>query len=284
MRHLWSLLVGVLVAPLAWLVMSIGQVSTGKQFAAQDSTGHFVASDFLPPLLFLVGAGLLLGVLACLRISPLGPLVAGVAYLASYAALLIWPQRTYDQFAYTFHLSFLDGQGNGDLTTPLTSGIAPLLGALLLVAVVSVKRWRRWPVAELDEEVVPVSPVPAPLVETGEPVPAPLPVASQPLVSQPVVSQPVVSQPVVSQPVVVEDEPVGTVVWTREPVESPTLRQPGTGSFPASQPTGSQSTSSQSTSSQPTTGYLGNPPQSGSRARSPWDTPPGEGTDGSQTR
>ncbi|HWB36450.1 MAG TPA: hypothetical protein VHA75_10550 [Rugosimonospora sp.] len=236
MRHLWSLIAGVLAVPLVWLILSVGQLRTGTQFAKAATEGSFVARDFIPPFLLLVAAGLVLGVIACLRVSPVGPVVAGVAFLAPYAALLIRPQDTYDRFAYTFDLSFVHGKTDGDLTTPLTSGIAPVIGALLLVAVVSAKRWRRWPAPATAAgdagAVAPTSPAPA---DTTEPLPA-------------------------APSVVPAEEPVGTVVWTREPVESDTVRQP-TGAIPV----GNAGTTS------------------GKRGRSPWTTPPGDDADGSQT-
>jgi hypothetical protein len=247
MRHLWSLLASVVIAPLAWLTMCVGQVGTAKQFGNYASSGHFKAGDFVPPLLFLAGAGLILGIIACLRFSPLGPLVAGIAYLGSYVALLIWPQRTWDTFGYTFHLSFLDGQGDGDLTTPLTTGSAALVGAILIVAVVSGKRWQRWPrpAAAVDaapeapsEPLAPVSPAAITSGESTATLPA------------------VPAQPVAP---FTESEPIGTVVWTREPAESTTTPLPATHDLPVAggQPSG-----------------LG----------SPWDTPPGESAERSSTR
>lgn len=265
MRHVWSLLLGLIVAPLAWLAMSIGQVSTGKEFDTYSSKGVFVAGDFVRPLAMLMVAGLLLGIIACLRISPVGPLVVGVGYLATFAGLTVWPHRAYDLFAYTFRLSFLHGQGKGDLTTPLTTGTAPVIGALLIVAVVSAKRWQRWPrsvgahsIAAQDSASPAGYPEPAsypaptwsssgdtgsepaestPATSTIEPVPAgsggPLPVRPVPRPTNPPI----------------EPEPAGTVVWTREPA------------------------SDQTTDSLSAAG----------RARSPWDTPPGD-ADGSQTR
>jgi hypothetical protein len=233
MRHLWSLLASVVIAPLAWLTMCIGQVGTETQFHNYATSGHFKAGDFVPPLLFLAGAGLILGIVACLRFSPVGPLVAGIAYLGSYVALLIAPKRTYDLFAYTFHLSFLHDQGNGDLTTPLTTGSAAVIGALLIVAVVSVKRWRRWP--------SPATAAEAPVYPT-EPLAPVSPAPSESTLS-------LSGVPAQSVAPYTESEPIGTVVWTREPAESTTARLGNDMPVAGGQPTG-----------------LG----------SPWDTPPGE--------
>ena len=240
MRHVWSLLVGVVVAPLAWLAMCIGQVGSGKEFTTYSETGDFVAGHFVRPFLLLVVAGLVLGVLACLRISPAGPVLVGAGYLATYAGLLIWPHGSYDLFAYTFHIGALGDQGHGDLTAPLTTGTAPLVGAGLLVAVVSVKRWRRWPKVVGSHSIEARDAI-------GTDVAPEYPVVSRPLVDSPAPVSPAAPAPVIPQPSVPVDDTVGTVVWTRDPVESPTQRTPGTGAD---------------------TGTF--------RSRGPWDTPPGE--------
>lgn len=260
MRHLWSLLVGLVVAPLAWLTISIGQVGSAKEFDTYNNKGVFVASDFVRPFLLFAFAGLLLGVIACLRISPVGAAVVGVGYLAPYVGLMLWPHRTYDLFAYTFRLSFLHGQGKGDLSAPLTSGLAPVIGALLIVAVFSTKRWRSWPktvgahsVAAKDSEprtpVVPApygdpASVPAP---SWTPTPEPATTASFPAVPAPAAPEP--EERLYTPTRSVEPEPAGTVVWTRGGSQSTTETVSATG-----------------------------------RGRSPWDTPPGEDGEGSQSR
>jgi hypothetical protein len=144
MRHVGSLIAALVIAPLAWLLIAYGQDRSAQAFANAQSTGAFDATDFLRPVLLLSAAGLLIGLVATLRISPVGATVAGVGYAASYVMLLLAPDGTMRLFRH--HLS-VAGR-SADLSTPLRTGTALLLGATMVVAVVSVSRWRRWPRAE----------------------------------------------------------------------------------------------------------------------------------------
>jgi hypothetical protein len=134
MRHFSTLLAAILVAPLSWLLLAAGQDRSASAFA-----GPLAAGDLIRPALCLAGAGLLLGLLATLRISPLGAALAGAAYSASYLAVLADPQGVLG--AVPQRLSVAGHRV--DLIMPLRTGTALLLGALLLVATVSAGRWRR---------------------------------------------------------------------------------------------------------------------------------------------
>jgi hypothetical protein len=146
MRHLGSLIAGVVAVPLGWLLLAFGQVGSAKAFANVASTGTYHTHDFVRPLIFLAVAGIVIGLIATLRISPVGPLVAGIAYAGSYVALLISPKHTFDALNYNVKIA---GQ-TADLTLPLTTGAGLAIGAALLVAVVSASRWRRWPRPETE--------------------------------------------------------------------------------------------------------------------------------------
>lgn len=141
MRHLGSLIAGIVAAPLCWLLLAFGQVSSAKAFANEANNGTLHSNDFIRPLIYLAIAGIIIGLVATLRISPVGPLVAGVAYAGSYVALLIAPKRVLDAFSYTVKIS----SERADLTQPLVTGASLVIGAALLVSVFSVSRWRRWP-------------------------------------------------------------------------------------------------------------------------------------------
>lgn len=141
MRHTATLIGAIVIAPLAWILIAFGEDRSAQAFANAASNGGFHTGDFVRPLLFLAAAGILLGLIATLRVSPLGASFAGAVYTASYVLLLVTPKRVVNLLPH--HLSVAGRQA--DLTTPLRTGTALLLGAAMLVAVVSAARWRRWP-------------------------------------------------------------------------------------------------------------------------------------------
>jgi hypothetical protein len=143
MRHLGTLIAAIVIAPAAWLLIAFGQSESIIAFAKADSSGAWRPVNFVLPLLLVAGAGLLLGLLASLRFSPVGAVVAGLVYVATYAAVLIDAKDAIKLLNYRITIV----HHTADLRSPIVSGAAPLLGALLLVGVVSVGRWRRWPAA-----------------------------------------------------------------------------------------------------------------------------------------
>lgn len=178
MRHIGTLIAAILIAPLAWILLASGQERSVAAFA-----GNALSSgDFAHPVELLAGAGLLLGILGTLRFSPLGAVVTGVVYAASYVALLAAPNGVLHLFDH--HLVL--GGHEVDPATPLRNGTVLVLGGLLLVAVFSVGRWRRWPRPDrdgYDDEVdrpvgidgLDLEPAPRPLV-TARSVPTPAPI------------------------------------------------------------------------------------------------------------
>ncbi|MFG2056133.1 hypothetical protein ACGFI9_19110 [Micromonospora sp. NPDC048930] len=141
-RHVWTMIAAVVIAPLAWLLLAYGQERSLQAFADQASTGGFTHGVFAGPALCLAAAGLLLGLIATLRLSPTGAVLTGGVYTASYLALLVNPDAVLDVFPASMSVA---GR-TADPTLPLRTGVSLLLGGLLLVSVVSVGRWRRWPV------------------------------------------------------------------------------------------------------------------------------------------
>lgn len=140
MRHLATLIAAIVIAPLAWILIAFGQDRSAAAFTAQHA-GGLHGADFVRPLQYLAAAGLLLGLIATLRFSPLGALATGVVYTSSFALLLVAPNNVMDLFRHT--LSVAGHQA--DPATPIRTGTTPLLGVLLMVAALSVGRWRRWP-------------------------------------------------------------------------------------------------------------------------------------------
>jgi hypothetical protein len=136
MRHLTSFLAGIVVAVVAWAVLGWAQARLGGT-AVTGISAHSWGTYAVPLLFFAVG-GLLIGLIAATRISPSGPLIGGVGFVVLQLAYVLWP-------------GFLDWLphsvfGQTDIwTRPARSGMAAVLGLVMLVAIVSVRRWQRWP-------------------------------------------------------------------------------------------------------------------------------------------
>jgi hypothetical protein len=141
MRHLGTVIAAIIIAPLAWLMLAFGQDQSLQMFAGQRDTGTLDSHDFLRPLLFLAAAGALLGLIATLRFSPLGAVLTGITYAGSYALLLAAPQRVLHTLPTNVSIAGL----HADATTPLRTGTSALVGATMLISLVSIGRWRRWP-------------------------------------------------------------------------------------------------------------------------------------------
>ncbi len=139
MRHIGTLIAAIVIAPLAWVLLALGQARSAAVFANAHRAGEFHAGEFVPPLLVLAAAGLLLGMLGTLRVSPLGALVLGIVYSSSYTLLLVAPKDVLDMFAHNVSVA---GR-HADLVVPIRTGTTMMLGALLMVAAISVGRWRR---------------------------------------------------------------------------------------------------------------------------------------------
>jgi uncharacterized membrane protein YgcG len=135
MRHVATLIAAIVIAPLAWILLALGQERSVQLTAA--STHH--GSSFLRPVLVLAAAGILFGLIATLRFSPLGAVVTGAAYAISYLALLFVPNTVLRMAHHSFSIS----GHTVDTSTPIRNGTTMLLGGLLLMAIFSVSRWRR---------------------------------------------------------------------------------------------------------------------------------------------
>lgn len=141
MRHLWSLLAGLVVAPVTWVLVALGQDGSEQTVDRWLELGTFNTANLIEPTVYLAVAGLLFGLVGMLRISPLGPLVAGGLLVTPYVGMLVSPFEVRDRVPDDWKLF-------GDpvpLMLPVRNGTLFLLGVALLVAVFSGKRWRRWP-------------------------------------------------------------------------------------------------------------------------------------------
>jgi hypothetical protein len=158
MRHLWTVIAAVVIAPIAWLLLAYGQDRSVQAFANGESQGVLQTGDFLRPVVCLAAAGLLFGLLATLRFSPLGAVLTGAVYTAGYLGLLVNPNALIDVLPHRISLA---GRV-ADPTTPIRTGSALVLGALLLVGVASIGRWRRWPRRPTTDQDWADDPLPAP--------------------------------------------------------------------------------------------------------------------------
>ncbi|MCW3838727.1 hypothetical protein ONA70_01265 [Micromonospora yasonensis] len=167
MRHIGTVIAAAVVGPLAWILFALGQDRSARAFADAQDSGVLASGDFVRPALVLAAGGILLGLIATLRLSPLGATLAGLAYVASYLGLLVSPTAV---MGLLDHKLTVSGH-QVDLAAPLRTGTALLVGSLLLVGVVSVRRWQRWPKPEADD---PASLVPdeilSPAARPGRPL------------------------------------------------------------------------------------------------------------------
>lgn len=138
MRHVWSLLAGIVITPLAWVLIALGQtilvspLETSSRGLSQQITGGAL----------LIGAGLLYGLIASLRVSPLGSMIASFTYLGATAwavfapnpALRVLRAPNWELLGHDLHLA-----------NPIFHGSLPVVGGLMLIAIFSAKRWRAWP-------------------------------------------------------------------------------------------------------------------------------------------
>lgn len=141
MRHLGSLLAGLLAAPAAWLLLAIGQPQMTRTIKELTEAERFNTVDLIGPVAYLAVAGVVLGLIASLRVSPAGPGIAGIALAVPHVALFVSPPRTIDAIPKRVDLGIADALPR----VPLTNGTLALLACCLLVAVFSADRWRRSP-------------------------------------------------------------------------------------------------------------------------------------------
>lgn len=141
MRHLWSFLAGLVVAPLTWVLVTLGQDGSGRTVDRWVEVGTFNTANLIEPAVYLGVAGLLLGLLGTLRTSPLGPLVAGLLLVTPYVGMFVTPFEVRNRIPDDWRVF-------GDplpLRLPVENGTLFLIGTMLVLATFSRQRWRRWP-------------------------------------------------------------------------------------------------------------------------------------------
>jgi choline-glycine betaine transporter len=152
MRHLWSLVCGVVLAPVAFLLFALGAAGPQGQRLQSGTWGHYAVAGGAYAL-----AAVLLGLLASLRISPAGPVAAGLVLVTVQVTDLVAAGgRT---LAATWSIG-------GITLAPgrVTAGWLPLIaGTVLLMAAFSGQRWRAWPGTRTEAVAGPADP----MVDTG---------------------------------------------------------------------------------------------------------------------
>jgi hypothetical protein len=135
MRHIASLLAGLIIAPVTWLLIGAGTIGLDPNGLYQDVQGK--ASPAIAVGLFAV-AGLLLGALVVPRMSPVGPLLVTVFFGGAFAL-----------YRFTsFHLELPNALEAVKIPVN-SSAVAGESGAVLVIATLMVvtafvpSRWRR---------------------------------------------------------------------------------------------------------------------------------------------
>jgi len=139
MRHLAALLAAILVAPSSWVLLAFGQDRPNWGLADAPTTDAVNTTIFVRPAACLVGAGILFAVFATLRWSPLGVAATGAGYASAYLAVLVAPGAVLGLFPQSVSVA----ARSTDLTTPLRTGTAGMLGVSMLVAMVVLGRRKR---------------------------------------------------------------------------------------------------------------------------------------------
>lgn len=127
MRHLWSLLLAVVLTPLIYAAAGVGAARLADARGFDTSAGIGLGAALV--------AGGLFAVLVMVRLSPVGPVVAGLTYLG----VTIWALVSRSGFE-GFLPADLFGE-KGVLHRPVGMGTA-LLAVPLLLTVFSPSRWR----------------------------------------------------------------------------------------------------------------------------------------------
>jgi hypothetical protein len=194
MRHLWSLLAGLVIAPVTWVLLAY---ANGGLFMAAEQNDR---DRLIAPMIIIVIAGLIVGSIASLRFSPMGPLFGGLLLISVSVLDLSIPADFGDALP---DLPGISGLESANLITPVGSGELLLVGVILIFGVFSAQRWRMWPTSKLHPTVGPVNP----MVDTGriEAIKNWSPVEDTG-------STPTAATPTVANPVYIPDEPTNPVV------------------------------------------------------------------------
>jgi hypothetical protein len=141
MRHVLSFFAGVVAALLTWILLATGQHRWQVTVLGWDSTASFSTIGLLGPTVFLLIAAMMLGLVATTRISPMGPIAAGLMFTVPTILMFSNPFGVLNWASDSWRLLGQDFAPR----LPMENGTLPFLGFMLLMATFSAKRWRRWP-------------------------------------------------------------------------------------------------------------------------------------------
>lgn len=157
MRHLGSIVLAIIFAPLIYVLAGVGEVKFALGTATDSTDWNAVGIGIGA----LVVAGALYAALVMTRISPLGPLIAAALFIAAE----LW--SVFDLAGLVKLLgSSVFGVHNAQ-EAPLT-GIALFMAVPLIITIVSPRRWRA---KEENAVVVPADAAPT-YSDSGTPVSA----------------------------------------------------------------------------------------------------------------
>jgi hypothetical protein len=160
MRHLSSLLLALLLAPAIWVLTGIGV----SKFADARADPAGLDIDLAVGLAAMVGAGLCYALLILPRLSPLGPVLAGLGLVG----LVVWRAADLDGFNQAVPADFF---GITLAVRYPADGFAALLALPLLGTLFSARRWRRYdqpPAEYAANPMVPAYQTNYPSTSTGE--------------------------------------------------------------------------------------------------------------------
>jgi hypothetical protein len=147
MRHLWSLILALVLTPLIYTAAGVSAVRLS------DARG--LGSTAVVGLVAALVAGGLYALLVMVRLSPVGPVVAGLIYLG----VTIWALLDLTGFQDFLPPDFFGEKGV--LHRPVGMGTALLAGPLL-ITVFSPSRWRGAGDSSLPYDAAPVYPTAVP--------------------------------------------------------------------------------------------------------------------------
>jgi hypothetical protein len=151
MRHAGSLLLSLFLAPLIWVGTGYGLNEVNR--ARAQLVGGFEIEIVLG-MLALLAAGGLYALLTMARLSPIGPALIGLIFLA----LATWSAFDPDSYFDTMPTDLRDG--DFALTYPAL-GYSALLAVPLLATLLSPRRWRRYAVPAAATPAAPAYAMPA---------------------------------------------------------------------------------------------------------------------------